>query len=59
MRRLKFIHFLPDISPYTQTDGAANNKTPTPLTINPTQAKQMTESEWTSSKCRFHHTIYS
>ena len=59
MRKLKFIHFLPDISLYTQTDGAANKKTPTLLTINPTRAKQMTESEWTSSKSRFHHTIYS
>ena len=58
MRKLKFIHFIPDISPYTQTDGAPNNKTPTPPTIDPTQAKQMTESEWTASKSRFHHTIY-
>ena len=58
MRKLKFIHFLPDISLYTQTDGAANNKMPTLLTIDPTQAKQMTESKWTSSESRFHHTIY-
>ena len=59
MRKLKFIHFIPDISPYTQTDGAANNKTPTPPTIDTTRAKQMTESKWISSKSRFHHTIYS
>ena len=58
MRKLKFIHFLPDISLYTQTDGAANNKMPTLLTIDPTQAKQMTESKWTSSESRFHHTTY-
>ena len=45
MRKLKFIHFIPDISPYTQTDGAPNNKMPTLLTIDPTRAKQMTESE--------------
>ena len=36
MRELKFIHFIPDISPYTQTDGAPNNKMPTPPTIDPT-----------------------
>ena len=58
MRKLKFIHFIPDIFPYTQTDGAPNNKTPTPPTINPTRTKQMAESEWTASKSRFHHTIY-
>ena len=58
MRKLKFIHFIPDISRYAQTDGAPNNKMPTPLTIDPTRAKQMTESEWTASKSRFHHTIY-
>ena len=45
MRILKFIQFLPDISLYSQTDGAANNKTPTPPTIDPTRAKKMTESE--------------
>ena len=59
MRILKFIQFLPDISPYSQTDGAANNKTPTPLIIDPTRAKKMTESEWTSSKCIFYCRIYS
>ena len=58
MRELKFIHFIPDISPYTQTDSAPNNKMPTPPTIDPTRAKQMTESEWTASKSRFHDTIY-
>ena len=58
MRELKFIHFIPDISPYTQTDSAPNNKMPTLPTINPTRAKQMTESEWTASKSRFHNTIY-
>ena len=59
MRILKFIQFLPDISLYSQTDGAANNKMPTPLTIDPTRAKKMTESEWTSSKCIFYCRIYS
>ena len=31
---------------------------PTLPIIDPTRAKQMTESKWTAGKSRFHHTIY-
>ena len=48
---VKFLNLLPEISPYAQTDGADNNKTPTHLQIDANQAKQMSESEWTASKC--------
>ena len=49
---VKFLNLLPEISPYAQTDGADNNKTPTHVQIDANQAKQMSESEWTASKCK-------
>ena len=49
---VKFLNLLPDISPYAQTDGADNNKMPTHLQSDTNQPKQMSESEWTASKCK-------
>ena len=49
---VKFLNLLPDISNYAQTDGAENNKMPIHLQIDTNQAKQMSESEWTASKCK-------
>ena len=38
-------------------DGADNNKMPTQLVTDPNWVKKMTESEWTSSKCKSYYRI--